>query len=492
MEARGSAANILNRKCVVLKWAELSSDSFLDLIQRGAGSLLILLPCDWSMEDNSTLKSWMDLEAQLLAMEIAIPIYFTYETQEILEIYEKLTSSGLSDKDGSAAAVLLTYVIGEGFTMIADSIEATVSSENHEIVTLTGKLSGSGYDQDLPTVAIVTHYDSFGLAPSLSNSGDSGGSGVAAALELARLFSMLYSNSQYKPKYNIFFVLTGGGKLNYFGTKYFIEDMLEDSDSFLLTDVDYAICLDALARGSELFLHVSKPPKEGTKAHELVNHLNQSSHIFNTKVTLNHKKIRIGDESLAWEHERFSLRRVPAATLSHFQDFADPGRKSMFHTRIDHKKLFQNVQLLAEAIGRHILGLSDIDNYSTPLFTGSMRVREKYLSAWVEKLSSIPRSPQLLTKDHSLLLSLEKTLSKYVDEVSSFAHKPDKSDPEFVMYTAHSTTMHAYSVKPAIFDLFLALGIAAYVGVIYLIVTYFHVFQELISPLVSKKRLKGE
>ena len=39
----------------------------------------------------------------------------------------------------------------------------------------------------------------------------------------------LYSNSQYKPKYNIFFVLTGGGKLNYFGTKYFIEDMLEDS-----------------------------------------------------------------------------------------------------------------------------------------------------------------------------------------------------------------------------------------------------------------------
>ena len=57
MEARGSAANILNRKCVVLKWAELSSDSFLDLIQRGAGSLLILLPRDWSMEDNSTLKA---------------------------------------------------------------------------------------------------------------------------------------------------------------------------------------------------------------------------------------------------------------------------------------------------------------------------------------------------------------------------------------------------------------------------------------------------
>ena len=36
-------------------------------------------------------------------------------------------------------SVLLTYVIGEGFTMIADSIEPTVSSENLEIVTLTVK-----------------------------------------------------------------------------------------------------------------------------------------------------------------------------------------------------------------------------------------------------------------------------------------------------------------------------------------------------------------
>ena len=51
--------------------------------------------------------------------------------------------------------------------------------------------------------------------------------------------------------------------------------MILNIDSFLLTDADYAICLDALAGGSELFLHVSKPPKEGTKAHELVNHLNQ-------------------------------------------------------------------------------------------------------------------------------------------------------------------------------------------------------------------------
>lgn len=39
----------------------------------------------------------------------------------------------------------------------------------------------------------------------------------------------LYSDPLWHPKYNLLFVLSGGGKLNYFGTKYFIEDMLEDA-----------------------------------------------------------------------------------------------------------------------------------------------------------------------------------------------------------------------------------------------------------------------
>ena len=46
-------------------------------------------------------------------------------------------------------------------------------------------------------------------------------------------------------------------------------------DSYLLTEADYTLCLDALAGGSELFLHMSKPPKPGTKAHEILEHLNK-------------------------------------------------------------------------------------------------------------------------------------------------------------------------------------------------------------------------
>jgi Zn-dependent M28 family amino/carboxypeptidase len=48
---------------------------------------------------------------------------------------------------------------------------------------------------------------------------DSNGSGVVALLEIARLFSRLYSNPKTRGKYNLLFGLTSGGPYNYNGTK---------------------------------------------------------------------------------------------------------------------------------------------------------------------------------------------------------------------------------------------------------------------------------
>ena len=56
MEARGEEASMLNRKCVVVWWKDLSSQKFLDLIQRGAGALLILLPRTNASVDEDTLN----------------------------------------------------------------------------------------------------------------------------------------------------------------------------------------------------------------------------------------------------------------------------------------------------------------------------------------------------------------------------------------------------------------------------------------------------
>lgn len=54
MEVRGKAAGMLNRKCVVLWWAELTLSHFLDLIHRGAGALVLLLPPELPKEGEQT------------------------------------------------------------------------------------------------------------------------------------------------------------------------------------------------------------------------------------------------------------------------------------------------------------------------------------------------------------------------------------------------------------------------------------------------------
>ena len=44
------------------------------------------------------------------------------------------------------------------------------------------------------------------------------------------------------------------------------------------------------------------------------------------------------------------------------------------------------------------------------IIISSQKVKEDYLKAWLDRLSDTPRSPQLFTKDHPLLIGLEQVL----------------------------------------------------------------------------------
>ncbi|KAK2177660.1 hypothetical protein NP493_587g04014 [Ridgeia piscesae] len=471
VEARAIEAQMYTRRCVITKLQDLAMDKYREIVSQNAGALLVLLPQNLTELPNIVKEHLLELEQDLMQEETPLPVYFATETPQLLDIYADVKTSMNSDQAGSAAEALLHAASANGFQMVVAGAQSKALGD-FQLVNIQGKLTGSGIEEQLPTVAIVAHYDAYGVAPMLAKGADSNGSGVVALLELARLFSKLYTNSRTHAKFNLLFLLSAGGKLNYMGTKRWIEDQLDSSESSLLTDVSYVMCLDSLGAGENLYLHVSKPPRDGVAGDVLLGNLREVMGQFypDAKFEMVHKKINLADEYLSWEHERFSIRRLPAFTLSHHSTHKAPLRKSVLDVRdsVDKNVLSRNVKIIAESLARHIFNLSHDTDFE--VFADSLKVEPQTIGSWLDYISSQPRPAQSLGKTSPLVATLQQALAKLLKDVQLHMVKADKRDPEFVFYSGLEYVMNAYNVKPAVFDLFLALGIAAYLGIIYFLV----------------------
>ena len=77
---------------------------------------------------------------------------------------------------------------------------------------------------------------------------------------------------------------------------------------------------------------------------------------------------------------------------------------------------------------------------------------------------------------HCIVRNLSQALRTFTHEAREISYKRDKKDPEYTFYDASvdsgnnedMVTMTAYKVKPAVFDLVVSIGIAAYLGALYL------------------------
>lgn len=485
LEARSISAENLIRRCAVVRGTEINIDLINKAINDGLSGLLILIPSTLEKLPLDVLQHLEQLETELLETQLPIPIYFAHETEKLKSLYEEIASSVNGYAASSAFKAMTSVAAANSFHFVTDGGESKPLND-FPIISLVGKLTGQGLEDQLPTVVITTHYDSFGVVPKLSKGVDSTGSGMIALMELARLFSKLYEKRTIQPKYNMLFLLAGGGKFNYQGTKKWIEDNIESSEFSLLAEADYVICIDAIGQGNDLNLHVSKPPKQGSQAYMLVHDFQQvmSEHFPNSKFNVVHKKVNLAEEMLAWEHERFSLRRLPAGTISHLVKPTQRG--SIFDTKVNTEVLTRNIKIIAEGLTRHIFNLSG-KGYSERLevFSGDLALDTDHVNSWLDHLSNEPRSQQLISKDHKFLAGLEETLGRYLKDVRRVMSKADKKDPEFVFYDVYDAKMNVYSVKPALFDLFLAIGIASYMGVVYLFIENFHMFTEMLPKPVA-------
>ncbi|XP_016120478.1 nicalin-1-like, partial [Sinocyclocheilus grahami] len=212
--------------------------------------------------------------------------------------------------------------------------------------------------------------------------------------------------------------------------------------SLLHDNVAFVLCLDSLGTGDELFLHISRPPKPGTPQYSFIQQLEQiiSARFPWMRFGTVHKKINLQEATLAWEHERYGMKRIPGFTLSHIENPKSELRGSILDTmaQVDIRKLKRNTVIVAESLARFMYNLSDKGSAKDmQVFKGSLDIQDSRLSALMTMITSVPRAVQLMDREpeHTLLISsLEQEFKHYLRQVHRHTFHPDRRDPEITFF----------------------------------------------------------
>uniref|UniRef100_G3UEY3 BOS complex subunit NCLN n=1 Tax=Loxodonta africana TaxID=9785 RepID=G3UEY3_LOXAF len=500
-EAR-TDADVLSRRCVMMRLV----DFFYEQYKRCCCSRsapchhlrlhgrLCLVPLD------HLSTQFMEIEPEMLAMETIVPVYFAVEDEALLSIYEQTQAASASQGSASAAEVLLHTATANGFQMVTSGVQSKAVSD-WLITSVEGRLTGLG-GEDLPTIVIVAHYDAFGVAPWLSHGADSNGSGISVLLELARLFSRLYTykrtHAALKPRAGFLPPGTADVRVTllWVGRPPPEHDLprvssAEGEDSC----VKYLCPKDTGSMG-----HTRAPVTWAEPPRALVGRQQSQSvtaHQFpEVRFSMVHKKINLAEDTLAWEHERFAIRRLPAFTLSHLESHRDGQRSSIMDVRALPPLGIMvldtgNPQITTELHSKVRLQVNlymSPDRYS--LYLTSDQIQQEQLDSVMDWLTHQPRAAQLVDKDSTFLSTLEYYLSRYLKDVKQHYVKADKRDPEFVFYDQLKQVMNAYRVKPAIFDLLLAVCIGAYLGMAYTAVQHFDLLYKTVQRVLLKAKMQ--
>jgi hypothetical protein len=404
-----------------------------------------------------------------------LPVYFTYETNELRQIYLDLKNEyeynlkkGNNSKNEEAKKSMLDYLyIKESYLHFSLSIKEPQLKKSLNLENIYGFLEAPSQNGSPNTIiAIVAHYDTLGIISDLPHGINSNGSGILALLELIRIISKLYENYESVIKYDILFVLTSGGNENFKGTEQFINN-LEPS---INENLQYVLCLDSIGSLNEkdnLYLHLSRYPREyEVTPNKLYNIFNLTAKNMDINLNYIKKKVFLSEDFVPWEHEQFSKKKIISATLSTLNSPPENifTRNLFTDIEIDLNVVSKNIKFIVESL---IQFLFDYDSTKFTIFKDDKTlIDNKNLESLYNYLKKTPRFPLSIERGSKFNNDMYNYFSSYLQKVKKESF--EFNDIQF--YENNSGDIKIYTVKSKIIDLYLLLGILFYLLFIYIYV----------------------
>lgn len=255
----------LLRKIALIKFSDISTlDELKQYINSNANALLFILP---KAESLSTSLKELILETQRFLSEqtLFIPVYFTNDSKEVNEIYNELEDISRDenpDKFETANSNRISGYFRVENNLLQFSLSASdpKKQESLNFENIYGYLEGnSAGGVTNPIILITTYYDDFSIVPDYPSGLNTNASGVITMLEIIRVLAKFYETYDTFVHYDILFLLSSAGSLNYQGSNHYINNL----DSSVLENIQYVLCLDSLSlQENDLYMHLSRFPKQ--------------------------------------------------------------------------------------------------------------------------------------------------------------------------------------------------------------------------------------
>lgn len=429
-------------------------------LKEGPRGVLLLLPDSAAEPSEDAAEQLTKLQHYFLTNRVLIPVYFTRGSPELLQTIAEASRPGHRQEYELA-------IVGE-----TEQLLPSVGGITHT-AWLASHQGGTMANPSGPTIVMTAHYDTFSIAPSLPVGADSNGSGVVVLLQLLRAFRALYATAGARGDYNLLFVFSSGGPFGFAGLRHF----LLDTTTALRDSIELAISVDSVGRArNHLYLHHPEPASAAaaTAADRAPAAGRDPTWVDAFREAAARAGVELTDVpadrsvGLGWEHQVFSRRSIPAATLSGRQ--LEPVK--YYQTQLldaDGSANVTDVMAAAQLLGSALTRI--IYNSALP-DTELMRIdpadaaHKAFAQRWVSYLGGMPRMLPYLTDQSELHAALGAVLKQYGTAARQYSWRFEDA----ASYKFHSGTtgvLSWYRAASLVGDVWLTGGVAIYLLVVF-------------------------